>query len=192
MSSETKNFGLTKPAVGDFYDINVFNNNMDIIDEIMNLVSLTGNDDLNLIRESGHYYWAADEPKNIPEDFHSGNMHSMRVWNSTDPNGSMSCYQELVALRGTAKGCKMQRIIDGTNNVVYPWEWVNAPMILDVEYRTTERYKDEAVYVTLRSDGIIHKRTESGLDITPITFGTEDLIEGESTLTTGCLYFVYE
>lgn len=50
-----------------------------------------------------------------------------------------------------------------------PWEWVNPPMKLGVEYRTTERYNGEAVYVTLNSDGTISKRTESGTDISPVT-----------------------
>ena len=33
------------------------------------------------------------------------------------------------------------------SNAWQPWEWVNPPMILDTEYRTTERYLGKPVYV---------------------------------------------
>lgn len=76
---------------------------------------------------------------------------------------------------------------DGTNN-----EWATPPMEQGIEYRTTERWKGEAVYVVLADDGIVHKRTESEGDITPITIGADDLEAGVSALRTGALYFVYE
>ena len=34
-----------------------------------------------------------------------------------------------------------------------PWEWVNPPMLLGVEYRTTERYKGKPVYTMAFSTG---------------------------------------
>lgn len=40
----------------------------------------------------------------------------------------------------------MVRNIDVEGNVVYPWEWINPPMTLGVEYRTTERFNGLPVY----------------------------------------------
>lgn len=39
------------------------------------------------------------------------------------------------------------------NNVWSEWEWVNPPMEVGVEYRTTERYKGAAVYKKVNSSG---------------------------------------
>jgi hypothetical protein len=33
------------------------------------------------------------------------------------------------------------------------WEWVNPPMAVGVEYRTTERYKNVAIYKKVNSNG---------------------------------------
>lgn len=41
-----------------------------------------------------------------------------------------------------------------------PWEWLNPPMMLGVEYRTTERYLGEPVYKKLNANGIISWRPE--------------------------------
>lgn len=41
-----------------------------------------------------------------------------------------------------------------------PWEWLNPPMMLGVEYRTTERYLGEPVYKKLDANGIISWRPE--------------------------------
>lgn len=42
-----------------------------------------------------------------------------------------------------------------------PWEWVNPPMGVGVEYRTIERYKDVAVYKKLDANGNILWRAEN-------------------------------
>ncbi len=38
-------------------------------------------------------------------------------------------------------------------NTWLPWEWVNPPMVLGVEYRTTERYQGKPVYVKVMDCG---------------------------------------
>ena len=35
MSNQTSNYNLIKPLVGEDYDVNVFNSNMDIIDKVL-------------------------------------------------------------------------------------------------------------------------------------------------------------
>lgn len=190
MAKTTTNFSLHQPELSDFYDIELFNANMGIIDKLMvgNIIKkLTSSDDLNKIVKSGFYMWFSnDAPANAPTE--GVNMNYMRVWNGHETS---NCCQEIVAMSvgGSNTNCMLRRNINSSN--ASPWEWVNPPMRLNVEYRTTERYEDEAVYVKLGLDGIVHKRTESGVDITPITYGTDDLTVG-SALPTGQLYLVYE
>ena len=53
---------------------------------------------------------------------------------------------------------KMERVyFSGT---WYPWEWVNPPTSVGVEYRTTERYNEKAVYKKLDTDGAIKWRVD--------------------------------
>ena len=40
-----------------------------------------------------------------------------------------------------------------------PWEWDNPPMVLGVEYRTTERYQGKAVYVAVVDIGTLPNKT---------------------------------
>ena len=48
---------------------------------------------------------------------------------------------------------KMERV--HFNGTWYPWEWVNPPMQLGVEYRTTDRYFGKPVYTQVISIGAI-------------------------------------
>lgn len=106
----------------------------------------------------GWFYWG-NVNTNLP--FAYGHMR-------VDPRISSTSGQILMqtAYSDSYLGCSAQRkMMDG---VFGEWEWVNPPMQVGVEYRTTERYKREVVYVTLNSDGTISKRTESGTDISPV------------------------
>ena len=193
MAKTTTTYGLTKPEANDFYDVEKFNENMDKIDSSMmnrQVVILTSNDDLNKILTAGFYMWLADDaPLNAPN---ITNLRCMRVSPIAKNSNALQeiCYFSSDDI-GANNGCVIRRIVDSRTSAP-EWDWVNPPMKTGVEYRTTERYQGEPVYVTLQTDGIVHKRTKSGLDITPITYGKTDLVDGESALATGCLYFVYE
>lgn len=45
-----------------------------------------------------------------------------------------------------------------------PWEWVNPPMELGVEYRTTERHQGKPVYVKLVNFGALPNATTKDVD----------------------------
>lgn len=61
------------------------------------------------------------------------------------------------------RGCLAQRYqISGTWSA---WEWVNPPMMLGVEYRTTERYLGKPVYVKLVDFGSLPNNTSKGVVI---------------------------
>ena len=63
-------------------------------------------------------------------------------------------------------------------NKFSPWEWVNPPMQLGVEYRTTERYLGKPVYVKLVYCGIIvdGKSVDLGLDSPDIIISADVVV----------------
>ena len=56
-----------------------------------------------------------------------------------------------VHLQGKAGGGYLHR--DKWDGIWQPWEWVDPPMALDVEYRTTERWNGKVVYTKLVNYG---------------------------------------
>lgn len=111
---------------------------------------LTDADNVDNIRVSGWYTWNWDpskQPAGLPKEakYHVG---LMRVDNAdTNYNIAQTIYFPKSSNTVNAGDqCVIQRIgiIDGTWN---PLEWVNPPMILGTEYRTTERYLGKPVYV---------------------------------------------
>lgn len=104
---------------------------------------LDSTDDLNNIKKTGWYRWF-DRPIHAPGEF--GAMTVV----VTAPDGRL--VQEVVFVlpkfNGTSNftvNCKVRRVC--YENTWQPWEWVNPPMKLDAEYRTTERYLGKPVYV---------------------------------------------
>ena len=113
---------------------------------------LTPEDNLDEVKTNGWYYWERGrEPKGtLPVSIGQNDYASrIRVWG----NGAV-CYQECVDMtQGNAQGCLCSRTIYGSK--IYPWEWVNPPMILGAEYRTTERYLGEPVHVKVVDCGVL-------------------------------------
>ena len=82
-------------------------------------------------RENGWYYGPA------PAGIGNGNL-----WGRVDALSSTYAVQTIYSdsYVATAKRFRIK-------NTWKPWEWVNPPMELGVEYRTTERYLGKPVYV---------------------------------------------
>lgn len=102
---------------------------------------LTDADDLNNIYQGGFYFWYGDKkPANSPKDIYYGGMIVM----SRSPTEFV---QQVFTITDTSilQNCMLVRT--AYNNTWYPWEWVNPPMLLGTEYRTTERYLGKPVYV---------------------------------------------
>lgn len=104
---------------------------------------LTSDDDVNTIGASGWYGWVND---NVPinaiavtsltimrVDAYSSGVKVQTLYGATD--GVEFIMQPIVA----------RRMIYGSK--IGAWEYVNPPMTLGVEYRTTERYLGKPVYV---------------------------------------------
>ena len=113
-----------------------------------NAKTLTVDDDLNHVLTTGWYQWGWNaHPKNAPDNHWGQYGCAMHVF-STVPGGY--AIQTVYDLSDDiTHGCAIQRTIYvlSSGNIYYPWEWVNPPMKLSVEYRTTERYLGKPVYV---------------------------------------------
>lgn len=113
---------------------------------------LTAADDLNNIKGNGWYWWNFnDRPQNAPGEAQAYHMNVMRVWSQVNDTYG-SCCQELMDVTDSLyHGVKMQRTIYGQSH--YPWEWVNPPMMLGCEYRTTKRHNGKPVWATFQNCG---------------------------------------
>lgn len=109
---------------------------------------LSAADDLNNIRATGWYDWNWDShPKNAPDNHWGEYGCTMHVFSTTPGGYAIQTVYDLSD--DITHGCAIQRTICPTSsgNIYYPWEWVNPPMQIGVEYRTTERYLGKPVYV---------------------------------------------
>lgn len=130
---------------------------------------LTSNYDLDTITQNGWYRWGSSVPKNAPVTS-SGNSKAyafMRVSNYDSNN----CIQEFWNLNDDAK-YKLQRIC--RNSAWQPIEWVNPPMLLSKEYRTTERWNGLPVYAKLIYGG---KSAAGGRNEIPYGVTVSNLVE---------------
>jgi hypothetical protein len=103
--------------------------------------TLTASDDLNAVNTIGAYQWGDDTstPANTWGD--AGNTDSYGVMEVV-ARSSTEFIQRARSFNSPAN--EVQRAISGSK--VGEWEWVNPPMQLGVEYRTTERCEGKPVY----------------------------------------------
>ena len=105
---------------------------------------LTPSDNLDTLKRNGWYHINKSSPPSgtLPTDILTRAIY-IRVW----ANNGSACVQEATDMTTGYSSCGavLRRVVYG--NTVTPWEWVNPPMELDVEYRTTERFLGKPVYV---------------------------------------------
>lgn len=131
---------------------------------------LSAADDLNNIRVTGWYSWSYNShPQNAPDNNWGKYGCTMHVFASAPGGYAIQTVYDLSD--DITHGCAIQRTIcvASSGNTYYPWEWVNPPMILGTEYRTTERYLGKPVYV---------KTVDCGLPQTNTTWATAHGISG--------------
>ena len=127
---------------------------------------LTAADDLNNITTTGWYcYHIKHQPANVPTPaLYSAVMEVIHGF-----------YSDQIAQRVYSTGddndwnLVLQRVFYG-NRGWQPWEWVNPPMQLGVEYRTTERYLGKPVYVRTIDFGTLPNNT-----MKIVTFGDDTI-----------------
>lgn len=102
---------------------------------------LTAEDDLNNIWENGWYHWNSSAPKNAPVLTGSNAGYGyMRVDNGSNIYGTQTVWSKYTS----GAGLKVER--QRRTNAIDEWSWLNPPMQLGVEYRTTERSEGKPVY----------------------------------------------
>ena len=110
--------------------------------------------DFDTVKLNGWYYGAAGTA-HAPD---SKNSWSVRVTNLS--NNSEICIQDAYALININAYLHLRRLVYvNTATQDNPWEWVNPPMGLGVEYRTTERYLGKPVYVKTVDTGALPNAT---------------------------------
>lgn len=123
---------------------------------------LTPEDNLDEVKTNGWYRWERSAPPQgtLPSAIGQPmDATLIRVWG----NGAV-CYQESINITDdTGHGCLCVRTTYGS--IIYPWEWVNPPMISGTEYRTTERFCGRPVYYKIVDCGQIadNKQVEHGI-----------------------------
>ena len=108
--------------------------------------------DANEATLGGFYYWGANA-KNIP--FRYGAMVVIpRSSNTAKPCVTQIASEELGGTSPQAS-IAVRKSTDNSDGSWGPWEWINPPMELGVEYRTTERYLGEPIYVKVVNCGVL-------------------------------------
>lgn len=149
-----------------------------------------GNRDLNLAVKAGWYYITSNATyDNSPigkTGFPLGGYHVMRV------EGFYFITQTIYLGYQTFTGCVIQRhtLIANNYDAWSEWEWINPPMQLGVEYRTTERYNGKPVYKKVVNFGNLPNNSNASVahNIENILYVLSgDLINQEGTLLNGYL-----
>lgn len=110
-------------------------------------------DDANNALESGWYYLDAST-LNGPESAEYSNVMLVLTRNSNPQTVQVS-------FNVTDLAFELRRVC--TNGVWSPWEWVNPPMQLGVEYRTTERHNGKPVYKKAVNTGALSAGTSKSV-----------------------------
>lgn len=158
MATSTTNLGLTKPSVNDAADIGVLNSNFDKIDTKCN-PALFAPSGYGLGENAIHAANADEISANgyYETGFQIGaNFNSCIVWHNQHSTNYAEQYA--VSVLGGDTGAIIHRTkLVGTWQ---PWEWVNPPMQLGVEYRTTKRCEGKPVYAKRISLGTLLNNSE--------------------------------
>ena len=134
-----------------------------------NAKNLTADDNIDDCKTTGWYMWdwnPANQPAGLPNaaKYHVG---LMRVEAATVGSGD-ACqtiyFPKSTGTDNTGDQCTIQRmgVISGAWN---PFEWINPPLALGVEYRTTERYLGKPVYVKLVNPVHAAMTSETAVDL---------------------------
>lgn len=106
---------------------------------------LTSADDVNTIWESGWYRWLESVPQNAPKIGADNTYGYMRV----DGGQSGNAFQTVFSGYASVRGVMVQRYYASD------WEYINPPMSVGTEYRTTERWNGKTVYTKLIDCGTL-------------------------------------
>ena len=151
---------------------------------------LTEADDVDAIWETGYYSWhVSSVPKNTPEIGLTADVAYMLVCGY----GEQAYYQEIIpATNGADYACaNNNKLVRSRYGISKGWDWVNPPMLLGVEYRTTERYLGKPVYTIAFNFGALPASGEK-ISYVPVAANISDIIAyGGCTSGGSALPFLY-
>lgn len=143
---------------------------------------LTSGDDLNTIWENGWYRWGSSSPQNAPKmtsDVGGARYIFARITNYDAQN----VLQEYWSLNQEAQNQARRICRNGTWG---PLEWINPPMQIGVEYRTTERYSNKPVFVMAVDGGVFPDSSSKTIDVQiPDTSGRVKMLDCYGVLDNG-------
>ena len=143
---------------------------------------LTSGDDLNTIWENGWYRWGSSSPQNAP-DMAPGNGESRYIFARVTNYDAQNVLQEYWSLNQGAQN-QARRIC--RNGVWGPLEWINPPMKIGVEYRTTERYDGKPVFVMAVNGGAFPDNSSKIIEVQiPDTSGQVKMLDCYGVLDNG-------
>ena len=111
---------------------------------------ITSKAELDAIRVNGWCYYSSTEPL-----VNEANARYATI--RTDTSGRTVTQTAYLFLSTLYQNCTLQRtLLDTVASTEWgAWEWVNPPMILGWEYRTTERYLGKPVYARVINAGYL-------------------------------------
>lgn len=108
-------------------------------------VTLTASDDLDNVTGNGWYSWGSSTPANTPTLINSNSSSDYCAMFMIGGSQIVVSYNDRNNMAMRSKN------IDGWT----PWEYINPPLKLGVEYRTTERYLGKPVYAQIVNFGAL-------------------------------------
>ena len=143
---------------------------------------LTSDDDLNTIRENGWYRWGSRSPQNAPKmTSDAGGAGS--IFALVTHYDAQNVLQEYWSLNQSAQNQARRICRNGTWG---PLEWINPPMQLGIEYRTTERYSNKPVFVMAVDGGVFPNSSLKTIDVQiPDTSGQVKMLDCYGVLDNG-------
>lgn len=121
---------------------------------------------IDTLNESGLFWYRDADTPIYPDGYNSGTVGNLLnvVGNRNNTFASRQIFYPYHPYGGVALDISCMRMRTDAGEW-QPWEWVNPPMILGVEYRTTERYLGKAVYVRLVNFGALGNATTKSVDV---------------------------
>lgn len=111
----------------------------------------------------GFYIWGSGV-KNVPFDYGAMIVIPRSTTALSKPSVTQIASQESSGFTPQAS-IAVRKSTDNGDGAWGEWEWVNPPMQLGVEYRTTERYRGKPVYCKLVDFGALPNNTTKNVSL---------------------------
>ena len=129
--------------------------------------TIVTSDTVNDLNRSG-LYWVKDVENSLYPDGSNSGKAGLLLHLHGDRRSTSAARQIFfpnAPVNGVGRNCRVEREKTSAGEWM-PWEFVNPPLALGVEYRTTERYLGKPVYCKLVDFGVLPNKTSKSVEIT--------------------------